>query len=190
MIEKDIDLLDIDLTEMKKNIIKECLDEGVLPELDDDDIESLLNDAIEIELEERKNRSYRDRRFIQKKNGVGVYVSIKNIHISLEVIVNFLILIKNFEPLAVVIFLCNLFKQLLVDINRWQMSIYTILYDEGKKYAITDDNIIEVVKNKIKEYGYEKENSQRIMDTINELYNLEMITIDDGFYKAEEKICL
>lgn len=190
MIERDIDLLDIDLVQMKKDIVKECRINDALIDYDIDDMKALLNEAIEIETQEIENKGHRERGLVKKKNGAGMFVSIKNVHISLEIILEAFALKGNIKPLAVTVFLYHLFSQLCVEITRWQMSVYIILHEEGRKVVITDDNIMEIVQHKIKEYGYDKVDCQEIMDTLNELYDIGMITIEDGFYKAEEKIYL
>lgn len=190
MIERDIDLLDIDLMQMKKDIVRECQLDDVLFDCNIDDMKVLLNEAIEIETQEEENKGHRERGIVKKRNGAGMFVSIKNVHISLKIILEAFALKGDVKPLAVAVFLYNLFSQLCVEINRWQMSVYIILYEEGRKVAITDDNLMEIVQHRIKEYGYEKKDSQEIMDTVNELYNIGMIIIEDGFYKAGEKIYL
>lgn len=188
MIKQDIDLLDFDLVQMKKNVVSECLFEDILFDCSINNIKKILNDAIEIEVEENPDQSHRERGFIKKKNDAGIYISIKNIHISVGIILDALSVGKEMNPLAIVIFLYNLFKQLRVDIDKWQMAIYMILYEENRHINITDENLLSLIQNKITEYGYEKAESDKIMNTIGELYNKKLICIENGEYKANEKV--
>lgn len=188
MTEHDIDLLDIDLVQMKKDVVKECQFEDILFDCSINNIKEFLNEAIEIEVEEIPNLSCRERGFIKKKNDAGIYISIKNMHISVEIILDALSVGKDMNPLAITIFLYNLFKQLRVDIDKWQMTVYLIMHEESRRVNITDENILSVIQSKITAYGYEKAESDKIMDTVSELYNKKIIDIEGGIYKAKEKV--
>lgn len=188
MIEHDIDLLNFDLVQMKKDVVKECQFEDILFDCSINDMKKFLNYAIEIEVKECSDQDHRERGVIRKKNGAGKYISIKNIHVSVEVILEALAVMNDMKPITIVIFLYNLFKQLCVDIDKLQMAVYMILYEESRYINITDENILLIIQNKIVEYGYGKVDKDEIMDTINELYNKKLICIEEGTYKAKEKV--
>ena len=84
MLERNIDLLDINLIQMKKKIEKESRFEDTLFDYSIDDMKALLNEAIEIEAEETEDAKTRG--IVKKKNGTGKYISIKNVHISMKII--------------------------------------------------------------------------------------------------------
>ena len=91
-------------------------------------------------------------------------------------------------PISIVIFLYNLFEQLRLNISRWQMSVYMSLYEVRRTINITDENLVDVIISNIGKYGYEKLSTGKIMNTVNELYNMGLLDIDNGFYKVEEKV--
>lgn len=188
MIEKDIDLLDFDLVQMKKDIVKECQFEDILFDCSINNMKKILNESIEIEMDEDSAQNHRERGFIIKKNDAGIYISIKNIHISVGIILDVLSAGTDMNPLAAMIFLYNLFRQLCIDIDKWQMTVYMILYEENRQINITDENLLSVIQNRITEYGYEKADSDKVMNTVRELYNKELISIENGVYKAKEKV--
>lgn len=60
MLERNIDLLDINLIQMKKKIEKESRFEDTLFDYSIDDMKALLNDTIEIEAEETEDAKTRE----------------------------------------------------------------------------------------------------------------------------------
>lgn len=184
--ENNIDLLNIDLVQMKKNIVKECRFDDISFNCSIDDMKNLLNQAIEIETEEKE--CHRERGVYKKKSGDGMYISIKNIHISLDTILQGLSLMAEIEPISILNFLYNLFSQLRINIDKWQMAIYIVMYEVGKKVNITDENLIGIITNRLVAYGYGEQNAYKIMDTVNGLYDLGLIDINNGIYVAVEKI--
>ena len=186
MLERNIDLLDINLIQMKKKIEKESRFEDTLFDYSIDDMKALLNEAIEIEAEETEDAKTRG--IVKKKNGTGKYISIKNVHISMKIILEGLALKKDMTPISIVIFLYNLFEQLRLNISRWQMSVYMSLYEVRRTINITDENLVDVIISNIGKYGYEKLSTGKIMNTVNELYNMGLLDIDNGSYKVEEKV--
>ena len=62
------------------------------------------------------------------------------------------------------------------------------LYEVRRTINITDENLVDVIISNIGKYGYEKLSTGKIMNTVNELYNMGLLDIDNGFYKVEEKV--
>lgn len=187
MIEKNIDLLGINLVQMKKNVVNECQFEDVIIDYSINDIKKVLNEAIDIEVEE-DTKSLRERGFVICKNDEGTHISIRNVHISIKIILETLAALQKMTPIAISIFLCNLLQQLRVELDRRQMAVYMILYRESKSVEITDENLLNIIQNEIVGYGYEKMGNNEILDIVNFLYNKRLVEIDDGIYKAAEKI--
>lgn len=106
----------------------------------------------------------------------------------MKIILEGLALKKDMTPISIVIFLYNLFEQLRLNISRWQMSVYMSLYEVRRTINITDENLVDVIISNIGKYGYEKLSTGKIMNTVNELYNMGLLDIDNGFYKVEEKV--
>lgn len=188
MMERDIDLLDIDLVQMKRNVQKDCQFEDIVFDCSIDDMKEIMNKAVEIEVEEYADRNHRERGLVRKRNDEGTYISIKNIHISMGSILEALNALNDLQPLTIAIFLYNLFQQMRVEINRLQMAVYMILYEEGRRVNITDENILYIIQNQILEYHYENVDRDKIMDTVSELYNKKLIDIENGVYRAVEKV--
>lgn len=186
----------VELLEIKANRyafeVQEKLDiYNISVEVNNGQMETLLNDVIEVELEEVKKETEITRGDILiRKDGSGKYYSIKNISLHLT---DFLELSFNMaqgrikDKLIVgAIFLIKLMEQFGVNLEEEQTAVCVAIYKVKKRYVITDDNVIEYITRELRESDYMELNEKRIWNILSELIEMGIVSVEDGRYEVTQ----
>lgn len=156
-------------------------------------VETLLNDVIEVELKEAKNETEVTRGSIHIRKGrTGKYYSVKNLHLHLT---DFLELgfnmvqgdIKN-KLIASSIFLIKLMEQLGINMEEEETAVCVALYRATKRYAITDDNIVKCITGELRESDYIELNEKKIGNILSDLIEMGVISVEEGRYEVTQEI--
>lgn len=184
-----VNLLDINVFDMIRDIKKRCLTYGISLNVNKNDVVDLINNSVEVGIEEIEEHAKCQRAIIKKRDGSGVYVSVRNFSVLffLEGITD--MISSDFLPITAAIFLVQVLKQLGKKIGRREMLVYSIIYAETRKSVLTDENLVEKINYYMKLYGYDELKREGIYEIVNQLLAEKIIfLIDDGRYMVAEKI--
>lgn len=184
-----VDLLGISVNKMMRGVQKNCSIYNISVNPDQGALKKCIDESIEISTEDIPESEAAQRGIIRKKNGTGCYVSIKNVHffpyLFLEGVIR--LIVSDFPPIEIMFFLLEIIKQLGLEISKKELLFYSILYTETKKIVITDENILDRIRFYMDSYGYDELEYDEIYDIINHLLDIEMLSLINGNYIANER---
>lgn len=155
----------------------------------EEDILTTIDKSLYVEVEEISEREKRKRSVFQKKDGTGVYISIKNVrfHPS-EFMLGMVDLIDGeFAVLTIATLIVSVLKQIGISINKKQMIICSAIFYEGKQQALTDANVLETVNQYMKLYSYNEMEADELNEMLEKLIKLGIIQKKDDSYITNQK---
>lgn len=161
--------------------------------IDSIQMEKLFNDVVEVEMGEvEKNTDTTKGRISIRRDGKGKYYSVKNIHLDLfdlmEFGFNLITTDKRAMLIVAAIFLKKLLGQLGMDMEEEQAATCVALYKAAKRFAVTDDNIMEHITKELEESDYCELSTKEIDRSLSELIRTGIVTIEEGRYEVTEEI--
>ncbi|MDE7341444.1 MAG: hypothetical protein K2N80_12955 [Lachnospiraceae bacterium] len=187
-----VELLNISINNMIRDVQKRCAPYNIHVDAKKEEIRRFINKAVEVDVEAAKENERCQRTVIRRKNGAGVYISVKNIRIFPTFFLDGLldIVANEFRPIIIMSFLLSLLKQLTIDINKKELLFYSIIYAETKRKVLTDENLLEIIKLHMTLYGYDEPQRDEVYEIIGHLLDIEMLSVTNGRYFANERFYL
>ena len=189
----------VELLELKANRlaydVQERLDfYDISLQVDIEQMETILNDVIKVELEEVKEVPEATKGKVTIWKGkFGKYYSVKNIYFRLSDFLDYgfsLTQANEISSMLIVsaILLWKLVERLGFDLKEEQTAVCVALYRLTKRYAITDDNITEHVDLELQESGYGELDRRAIGKALSGLMEVGILSIEEGRYEVAQKI--
>lgn len=160
--------------------------------INDEQIESLINDSVDVDVEELGSKEISKRGIRVIKDGTGKFYSITNINLHLvdfvEGAFSLITADEKYTVFAIAFFVLKFFSQICVDLNEEQIAIIIVLYQETKHCMVTDENVEDIIFNGLKEGGYDELRKEEIKEQVRSLVKLKIIEIKEGSYFMVQKI--
>lgn len=186
-----LDLIDFNTEEFLYEV-QEKLDIWDIYILDNtEQMKEIINNSIEVDWEELESQKDQTRGIYVKKDGSGKFISIKNIRFCLfDFLAGIFNLITQNEywVVAGVFFLCDIIRQMGVNLEESQAAICVALYIKTKQCVVTDENLIKAITDGLSRSNYCELYEDDIYKDLKELMKLGIIKIEEEKYILTQKV--
>lgn len=186
---RNCELLCIDMKNVMKNMREQERIYDFKTTYAEEDLLTAIDKSLHVEVEEISDREKRNRAVFQKKDGTGIYISIKNVQFNpIEFMLGIIDLVDGeFAVLTIATLIINILKQIGISINKKQMIICSVIFYEGKQQALSDENVMEIVNKYMKLYSYNEMEAYELNEILEKLLKLGIIQKKNDSYTTNQK---